>query len=142
MDIRRLTIDDYDEIVKLWKRSDLPFKPKGRDSRQAIKKQMDRDPDLFLGDFREGMLVGVIIGSYDGRKGWINRLAVDPEHRRQGIAQLLITRLEKNLEKRGAEVICALVMGSNIKSINLFEKQRYIIDRSILYLSKRKSKDV
>ena len=142
MDIRRLTIDDYDEMVKLWKRSALSFKPKGRDSRQAIKKQMNRAPDLFLGDFKEGMLVGVIIGSYDGRKGWINRLAVDPEQRRQGIAQLLITHMEKNLEKRGAEVICALVMASNIESINLFEKQRYIIDKSILYLSKRKSEDV
>ena len=140
--IRRLTIGDYNEMIKLWQRSSLPFKPKGRDRRQEITHQMKRAPELFLGAFEGRTLVGTVAGSYDGRKGWINRLAVDPDHRRQGIGQLLIARIEKSLRKKGARIISALVEELNLKSISLFEKLGYVTDRGILYLSKRESEDV
>ncbi|MFQ5759262.1 MAG: GNAT family N-acetyltransferase [Candidatus Bathyarchaeia archaeon] len=140
--IRKLTISDYDEMIKLWERSSLPFKPKGRDSKQEITLQMSRNPELFLGAFERRMLVGTVVGSHDDRKGWINRLAVDPEHRRRGIAQLLIARIELALREKGARIICALVEGSNLESISLFEKLGYVTDRGILYLSKRESEDV
>jgi len=140
--IRRLTIDDYDEMIKLWQRSSLPFKSKGRDSRQEIVRQMNANPELFLGAFEGRTLVGTVVGSYDGRKGWINRLAIDPDHRRQGVGQLLIARIEKSLTEKGARIIAALVEASNLKSISLFEKLGYVTDRGILYLSKRESEDV
>ena len=140
--IRRLTIGDYNEMIKLWQRSSLPFKPKGRDRRQEITHQMKRTPELFLGAFEGRTLVGTVVGSYDGRKGWINRLAVDPDHRWQGIGQLLTARIEKSLKKKGARIISALVEESNLKSISLFEKLGYVTDRGILYLSKRESEDV
>lgn len=140
--IRRLTISDYDEMIKLWERSSLPFKPKGRDSRQETKRQMNSNPKLFLGAFEGNALVGTVVGSYDGRKGWINRLAVDLEYRRQRIAQLLVARIEDALREKGAKIICALVEESNLGSISLFEKLGYVTDRGILYLSKRESEDV
>jgi len=143
MEMRTLTIDDYDEMVKLWIKSALPFKPKGRDSRQAIAKQMERDSSLFLGAFENSTLVGVIIGSYDHRrKGWINRLAVHPKCRRQGVGQRLITSMEKILKKKDATVICVLIEETNQESIGLFEKLGYVLERSILYFSKRESEDV
>lgn len=143
MEMRTLTIDDYEDMVKLWIESALPFKPKGRDSRRAIANQMERDPSLFLGTFENSTLIGVVIGSYDYRKkGWINRLAVHPKHGRQGIGQRLITSMEKILKKKGATVICALIEETNQESITLFEKLGYISERSILYFSKRESDDV
>ena len=143
MEMRTLTIDDYDEMVKLWIKSALPFKPKGRDSRQAIASQMERAPSLFLGAFENSTLVGVIIGSYDHRrKGWINRLAVHPKYRRRSVGQRLITSIEKILKKKDAAVICALIEETNQESIGLFEKLGYVLERSILYFSKRESEDV
>jgi len=140
-EIRELTISDYDEMIKLWERCLLPSKPKGRDSKQEITRQMNRNPDLFLGAFEGRVLVGTVIGSYDGRKGWINRLAVDPEYRRQGIAQHLIARLEKVLREKGTRIVSALVEESNQESLSLFEKLGYVTHRSILYLSKRESEN-
>jgi ribosomal protein S18 acetylase RimI-like enzyme len=140
--IRKLTIGDYDELIKLWERSSLPFKPKGRDSRQEIARQMNVNPEFFLGSFEGKTLVGSVVGSYDGRKGWINRLAVAPEHRRQGIGQILIARIEKSLREKGARIIAALVEASNLESINLFGKLGYVTDKAILYSSKRESEDV
>jgi ribosomal protein S18 acetylase RimI-like enzyme len=140
--IRELTISDYKDMVGLWERSSLLFKPKGRDSSQEIRRQMKDSSDLFMGAFKKRTLVGTAVGSYDGRKGWINRLAVDPRHRGEGIGKLLISCSEKALEKRGARVVCALVDVPNPESVNLFEKLGYTAHRNILYLSKRESIDV
>lgn len=142
-EIRALSIEDYDSIIKLWERAGLPFKPKGRDSRQMMEKQMAAFPDLFIGVFYRGRLVGIVIGSYDGRmKGWVNRLAIDPEQRGKGLGQQLVTEVEKTLEKRGATIFCALVEASNEKPISLFRKLGYNVHREILYVAKRKSADV
>jgi len=143
IEIRTLTIQDYDAMVELWKRAGLPFKPKGRDSRQMIEKQMKTFPEFFIGAVHNGKLVGVVIGSYDERmKGWINRLAVDPEYRRRGIAQQLINAVEKALEKRGAAIFCALIETPNDESLGLFQKRGYTAHRDILYVTKRKSQDI
>ena len=129
---RTLTIEDYDAIVKLWKSAELPFKPKGRDRKESVSKQMQ------LGK----VLVGVVIGSYDGRmKGWINRLAVKPEYRRKGIAKQLISLLEKVLERKGATIHCTLIEAQNEESLNLFQNMGYVIDSEILYVTKRRSSE-
>lgn len=142
MEIRTLTIDDYDDIVELWKRADLGFKPKGRESSRMMEEQMEAFPEFFIGVFHHGKLVGVAIGSYDGRmKGWINRLAVDPEYRRRGVGQQLITALERILEKRGAAIFGALIEMPNEESLGLFQKMGYVAHQDILYVTKRKSKD-
>ncbi|MGB9672390.1 MAG: hypothetical protein ACPLZY_04510 [Candidatus Norongarragalinales archaeon] len=60
MEIRKLTIDYYGELVNLWRRAGLPFKPKGRDSKEAIARQMSVNPEFFLGAFKKGRLVGAV----------------------------------------------------------------------------------
>ena len=141
--IRKLTIRDYDGMLGVWERAGLPFRPKGRDSRENIEKQMKEFPDLFLGAFHEDRLVGVVIISYENRmKGWINRLAVDPEFQRQSIAQRLVKRAEEALKKRGVVVFCALIETPNDESVGLFRKMGYSLHRDILYVTKRESQDV
>jgi ribosomal protein S18 acetylase RimI-like enzyme len=143
VEFRKLTIEDYEEIINLWKRAGLPYKPKGRDRKEAVKKQMESDPELFLGAFHEGKLVGTVIGSYDFRmKGWINRLAVDPAYRGRGIAKQLVTRMEEILTKRRAAILATLVELPNPASINLFRKLGYTVHDSIVYLTKRESNEV
>jgi len=140
--IRRLTINDYDQMVQLWKNCGLPFRPRGRESKKAIEAQMTADPHLFLGAFEDSHLIGTVIISCDGRKGWINRLAVDPEHRRKGIAKALVTEAEKVLRERGIRVFCVLIKDSNESSRNLFKKAGYKELKDIKYFSKRDSEEV
>jgi ribosomal protein S18 acetylase RimI-like enzyme len=142
MQIRRLTIDDYREIVGLWSRADLPFKPEGRDSRREMEAQMSANPDFFLGAFEDDQLVGTVILSSDLRKGWINRLAVDPGYRRRGVAKALIEESEKTLRNRGLKIFCSLVEGSNRPSKALFKKCGYSENTGISYFSKRDSEAV
>jgi len=143
MEIRTLAIKDYNAMVQLWKLAGLPFKPRGRDSRRMIEKQMKAFPEFFMGAFHENKLVGVVIGSYDGRmKGWINRLAVDPAYRQQGVAKQLISRVEEALEKSGAAIFCALIETPNEESVRLFQKMGYLAHKGTLYITKRKGKEL
>lgn len=83
---------------------------------------MSNFPRLFIGAFHRQELVGVVIGSFDGRmKGWINRLAVSPKHRRKGIAHQLIKAVERALERRGVAIFCALIETPNEESLNVFK---------------------
>jgi ribosomal protein S18 acetylase RimI-like enzyme len=143
VEIRRLTTEDYDAMVKVWERAGLPYKPKGRDSRQNMAKQTELFREFYIGAFHGNKLVGVVIASYESRmKGWINRLAVDPEYQRHGVAEQLVREAEESLKKRGAKVFCALIELPNDKSVGLFQKLGYALHRNVLYVSKRESRDV
>jgi len=139
MEIRKLTPADYNELVSLWSRANLPFKPRGRDCRQAIAAQINASPDFFLGAFEGRRLVGTAVLSSDMRRGWINRLAVDPDYRRQGVAKALIEESEKTLRNHGLKIFCSLIEGSNKASKSLFKKCGYSEHIDISYFSKRDS---
>lgn len=142
MNIRRLTIADYAELTKLWKRSGLPYKPRGRDSRVHLAKEISANPDFFIGAFDRNLLVGSIIASHDGRKGWLNRVAVDPDYRRQGLAMRLTLAGEKALRRRGIRIFGLLIHSYNRASLRLAQKMGYRVHRDIFYLTKRDSEQV
>jgi ribosomal protein S18 acetylase RimI-like enzyme len=142
MEIRNLAIEDYDGMIQLWLRADLPIRIKGRDSKSAIESQMRSSPDFFIGAFEKSSLIGVVVVSSDGRKGWINRLAVDPGYRGKGIAKSLVAEAEKVLRKQGMQVFSTLIEDSNIASKGLFRKCGYVEYKDIMYFSKRDNNEV
>jgi predicted GNAT family acetyltransferase len=142
MEIRKLTISDYDEITKLWSRAKLPYKPRGRDSKEAIAIQMRANPNFFVGAFEDNQLIGIAIAASDMRKGWINQLAVHPNYRKRGVAKILVAESEKILRKHGIRIFCALVDDDNSASQVLFKECGYVKHRDIIYFSKRDSDEV
>jgi ribosomal protein S18 acetylase RimI-like enzyme len=129
-------------LVDLWKQAGLEYRPNGRDSKLSIVIQMSMDPELFLGAFEAGRLIGSVIATFDGRRGWINRLATVPEERRKGVAKALIARAEKLLRQRGAMIIGAHVERENTALLRLFENSGYSPRGNIVYMSKRDRPDV
>jgi len=141
MEIRKLMISDYEEITKLWSRAKLPYKPKGRDSKEAIAAEMKANPEFFIGAFEDNRLIGISIVTCDTRRGWINRLAVDPDYQKRGVAKILVAESEKILRKHGIRVFCALVDDDNAASQALFKECGYV-NHDITYFSKRDSDEV
>ncbi len=139
--LRRLTVDDHDAILALWQRAGLDsIRPQGRDSREAFAEQLARG-QVVLGLKDDGKLVACVVVTDDARKGWINRLAVDPDYRRQGLAARLLAEAENELRARGLRVFAALIEGENQASLNLFKREGYKT-HDIYYVSKRESEDV
>jgi len=137
--IRKLTIDDYDSLLALWDKCALPYRPRGRDTREAIAREMKRDETGFLGMFDGRRMIGFVLATSDGRKGWINRLAVDPDYQRQGLGTYLINESEQFLYKLGLKVIAILIEGDNVASYETFKKAGYVPHPDIAYYSKRGS---
>jgi ribosomal protein S18 acetylase RimI-like enzyme len=80
--------------------------------------------------------VGVVLGTHDGRKGWINRLAVAKEFRRQNIASKLVTAVENRLNELGIDVIACLIEPENSISKTFFGKLGYT-KTPVEYFSKK-----
>ncbi len=139
--IRQMRRQEVSDLPILWTNAGLPFRPKGRDSMRNLLRQRDRDPELFIGAFMKGEMVAAAIASDDGRKAWINRLAVVPEHRHRGLALAMIRRCESVMRRRGRHVFCVLIEDYNDESMNLFGKAGYMREESIHYYTKRDSGD-
>lgn len=141
--IRRLRISDYDELLSVWEKAGLPARPKGRDSRPEMKRQMGLGTSVYLKvvvkEAGKERIVAVVLGTHDGRKGWINRLAVLPEHRRKGLGRLLVEELEKRFKKMGFDIYCGLIETYNDESMAFFARLGYVRHEDIIYYSKRKS---
>jgi len=140
--IVELDIEDYPSVQKLWKAADLSFRPIGRDDPETISKQLSSGLVTMLGIRHNEGLIAVIMLSHDGRKGWVNRLAVEPQFRSKGLAKQLLKEAENFFFSRGIMVYSALVFRDNLPSRKLFEECGYIEDPDIIYYSKRVSQDV
>lgn len=140
--LRELRIEDYDALIELWTEAKLLHRPKGRDRRDNIERELQQPSAVFLVAEKDGKLVGSIFGTHDGRRGWINRLAVAPSYRRQGIAAQLVKEVEKRLDAMGIEIIACLVEDWNSVSMEVFQRIGYKRHSDVVYFSKRKHSDV
>jgi ribosomal protein S18 acetylase RimI-like enzyme len=131
-----------ERVIDLWREAGLPTKPGGRDTIEGLTRQRKESPDLFIAAFEDQRMVGVVVGSDDGRKGWINRLAVVPDRRRAGIAAMLLAECEAALRRRGRQIICALIEEGNLASRRLVETSGYRHEDVIKYYAKRDADDV
>jgi ribosomal protein S18 acetylase RimI-like enzyme len=75
--------------------------------------------------------VGSLWATYDGRRGWIQRLATDPEHRGQGIARALMAEAEGRLDRLGATKVNLLIEPDNAGIAGFYEKFGYERDQLI-----------
>ena len=134
--IRPAKVTDYDEILRVWSAAGLSYRPGQRDSQEGFRRQVERFGDCYLVATDRGRVVGVILGTHDERKGWINRLAVLPEYRRRAVASALLKACESAIHSRGIEIITALVEESNTESYSFFQKMGYVCDLPVHYLRK------
>ncbi len=138
MDIRIYRQDDLEEVITLWERCDL-LRP-WNDPETDIERKQNQGADLFLIAEAAGEVVGTLMGGYDGHRGWANYLAVHPDFRGRGIANALMSRLEKKLIARGCPKLQLLVRDDNDAVLAMYEKLGYEIQDTVC-LGKRLIED-
>ena len=134
--IRGARPDDYEPIKAVWAAAGLQARIRGRESREAFLYQLEQFPDLYLVAVDGARIIGMVFGSHDHRKGWINRLAVLPEYRRRGVAAALVRACDEAIRAQGIEIVAALVESHNLESANLLEKLGYRADVPVRYYRK------
>ena len=123
MEIRVFRQSDYEEVITLWERCDLS--EISSDPELDIERKLQCGADLFLVAEVAGEVVGTIMGGYDGIRGTAVYLAVHPEYRGRGIANALVSRLEKKLIARGCARMELLVSEESDAAVCMFEKMLY-----------------
>ena len=139
--IRKLEMEDYDRVMGLWAEAGLPFRPQGRDRPDRVARELQEGTAMFLVAELDGRLAGVVLGTHDGRKGWVNRLAVAPAYRRRGIARRLVHEIEARFEALGLEITAALIETHNQESLDFFRAVGYLHAPDIEYVSRRRSEE-
>jgi ribosomal protein S18 acetylase RimI-like enzyme len=133
--IREFCIDEYDAVYDLWKEAGLIIRP--GDDLEGIRVKLQRDPDLFLVAEDSGLIVGCVLGAWDGRRGWINHLAVVPSHQRTGVGSALIRELERRLTLKGARKVNAQIYRWNQKSMEFFKVAGYEAQSDLIMVGKQ-----
>jgi len=128
--IRACRLEEVESGLALWRQCDAT--PSVTDTAEALCRAVTDSSGQTLGAEVEGRLIGSSIGTLDGWRGNIYRLAVHPDYRRQGIARALVVEIEKKLTQQGAKRITALVEKEHPLAMNFWEAVGYRVDERIV----------
>ncbi len=125
--------EHYEAALSLWGSVGTGVHVGPSDAPAEIEKKLQRDPDLFLVAEEDGVLIGTVIGGFDGRRGFIYHLAVLPEHQGRGIGMTLMDEVEGRLRAKGCIRCYLLVMPDNVEAIQYYEKRGWKLLNDLPY---------
>ena len=133
MEIRKMTISDYDAVYDLW----MSCKNMGfndvDDSRDGIERFLRRNPSTNFVAVDEGRIVGVILGGQDGRRGFIHHAAVAGTHRRQGLGTRLVQACLEAMKAEQISKVALLVFKYNDDGNAFWEKKGFTVREDLNY---------
>jgi ribosomal protein S18 acetylase RimI-like enzyme len=120
MDIRTFEDPDEKAVIALWEKCGL-LRP-WNDPRKDIARKRAFQGEMFFVGEEDGAIIGTIMSGYDGHRGWINYLAVDPARRRKGRGRALMERAERALSALGCPKINLQVRRENSAAMAFYER--------------------
>jgi HAD superfamily hydrolase (TIGR01450 family) len=133
--VRQATAGDVEAIIRLWDEAGmLTYTTEPRRDVAAV---LAHDPTLCLVAEAAGEVVGIVLGTSDGRRGWVQRLAVKAPQRRAGLGRLLVGELEQRLSERGVPQVNALIYETNRAGLEFWDRLDYATSDPVVLRTKR-----
>ncbi len=138
VEIRPFVPEDEDSVIHLWTACGLvvPW----NDPRRDIERKRKIQPEMFLVAHSENRIIATVMAGYEGHRGWINYLAVHPQHRRAGIGKRMMDEAESRLRAAGCPKINLQVRSNNSAVIHFYEQIGFKPD-DVVSLGKRLEPD-
>jgi ribosomal protein S18 acetylase RimI-like enzyme len=122
---------DQEAVIVLWKlvfALDLPH----LDPLASIKRKLNIGDQLFfVAESDNNIAVGTIMVGYDGHRGWIYSLAVDPRQRKKGIGTMLLQHAEKVLKSMNCPKVNLQIETRNKEVVEFYRKNGYQVEERI-----------
>jgi len=134
MTLRPFRESDEIAVVGLWRACGL-VRPQN-DPRKDIRRKLRVNPEWFLVGEHQGRVVGTVMVGYEGHRGWINYLAVEPGLQRGGLGRTLMREAERLLREAGCPKINLQVRTSNAAAIGFYRELGFSVD-DVVSLGKR-----
>lgn len=134
MHIRPYEQQDQDEVIALWRACGL-VKPQN-DPYRDIAAKLTTQPELFLVGELGGRIVASLMAGFEGHRGWINYLAVDPARRRSGLGREIVAKAEEKLRALGCPKINLQVRLHNQEAVAFYKSLGFVED-AVVSLGKR-----
>ena len=113
IEIRLMKIEDYDEVFHLWSSTPGMCLRNYDDSVDGIAKFLKKNPTSNFVALFENNIIGVIMSSNDGRRGYIYHATVHPDYRDRGVGKALLRKVCDELKKEGIGKAGLLVLKDN-----------------------------
>jgi ribosomal protein S18 acetylase RimI-like enzyme len=136
--IRPFQKADESAVIDLWQKCEL-VRPVN-DPKKDIRRKLAVNPELFLVGLLKGKLIAAVMTGYEGHRGWINYLAVHPEHRRCNHGRQMMAAAEKLLRGLGCPKINLQVRITNRAVVEFYQHLGYSMD-DVVSLGKRLEHD-
>lgn len=132
--IRSFLTSDESDVIDLWHRCNLVVPQ--NDPRKDIAAKLKVQPELFIVGAISERIVSTAMAGYDGHRGWVYYLAVDPDYQRKGIGRQMMENVEQSLRELGCPKINVQVRSSN-ESVVSFYKHLGFSNDDVIGLGKR-----
>ena len=136
MNIRKMVINDYDDVYALWMSCSGMGLNNLDDSREGIDRFLKRNPDTCFVAECDNKIVGVIIVGNDGRRGYIYHTAVNLQYRKRGIARQLVEASMQELKRCGINKVALVVFAKNEEGNLFWEKLGFTAREDLVYRNK------
>lgn len=136
MQIRKMIIDDYEEVNAIWRSCVGMGLNNLDDSKEGITRFLIRNPNTCFVAIDGNNLIGVIIVGNDGRRGYIYHTAVNPEYRKQGIGAKLVDTALQALKEAGINKVALVVFDNNDTGNAFWERRGFTKREDLVYRNK------
>ncbi len=136
MELRKMTIQDYEKVYDIWINTQGVGLNNLDDSQEGIARYLKRNPDTCFVMEDKGELAGVILSGHDGRRGFIHHMAVRVSERNKGIGRKLVEKAVEGLRDEGITKIAFVVLKSNQIGNAFWQKLGFEERTDLIYRNK------
>ncbi len=133
MKIENFSLQFYKDVVEIWKRTGISIT--SSDTKDGLNVMLNRNPDLCLIAKIDEKVIGVIMGGFDGRRGYVHHLAIDPEYQKKGYGTLLIDELIERFQQKRVHKIHLFIEKHNEEVIAFYAKLGWEIRTDLVMMS-------
>ncbi len=133
MTIRPVTIDDYEQLIRLWTKTEGMGLRSLDDSRKGIERFLERNRGISFLSTEEGLITGAILCGHDGRRAYIYHAAIDSRFRGRGLGRKLVERTLNALKKEGIHKAALVVYTENTEGNSFWETMGFTQREDLVY---------